>query len=190
MVYESLIAIVEKKVDNLADKWTKEVNKCQYLQTYRALSPEELFQRGQRLFTNLLNWLETGASNDDAANYFQKVGRDRIAEGFPLTEIYYALYLEKKVLWSSVAKEEDITGKLHAVDAIEFMSVINNYFDLGSFYIIRGYMNMLFSELSDSKKFSQAELEQLLTKGALFQESLRNVEDGMYGEGLHISILR
>ena len=98
MVYESLIAIVEKNVDNLADKWTKEVNKCQYLQTYRALTPEELLQRGQKLFSNLLNWLETGASNDDAANYFQKVGANRIAEGFPLTEIYYALYLEKKVL--------------------------------------------------------------------------------------------
>ena len=91
---------------------------------------------------------------------------------------------------SSVAREEDITRKLHAVDAIEFMSVINNYFDLGNFYIIRGYMNMLYSELSNSNKFSHQELERLFTKGALFQESLRNVEDGMYGEGLHINILR
>ncbi len=190
MVYESLIAIVEESVDNLAKSWSREVNNCEYLDTYKALPEKELFDRGQKLFTNLLHWLQTGASNEDAAKYFQEVGEERIGEGFPLSEVYYALYLEKKVLWSFVAWKEEITNKLKAVDAIEFMTVINNYFDLGNFYIIRGFMNKLYEDLSGSDKFSKEELEKIFSKGALYRETVKQIKDGMYGEGLNIGILR
>jgi hypothetical protein len=190
MVYESLIAIVEKNVDNLAETWTQEVKKSEYLNTYQSLSNTEVLSRGHLLFSNLLKWLQTGASNDDAAEYFQNVGEDRLKEGFPLSEVYYALYLEKKVLWSFVAWKDEITGRLKAVDAIEFMTVINNYFDLGNFYIIRGYMNKLFTQLTESKKFTKEELENMLSSGALYQESIKKIREKMYGEGLSIGLIR
>ncbi len=190
MVYESLMAIVEENIDKLTESWEQEVKKCEYLETYRSLSAEDLRAKGKLLFENLLHWLQTGASNDDAAKYFQQVGIERINEGFPLSEIYYALYLEKKVLWSFVVVKEEITGKLNAVDAIEFMSVINNYFELGNFYIIRGYMNELYKTLKQTGKFTEEELKNIISNGALFKESVRKVKDQMYGEGLSIGIIR
>jgi len=190
MVYESLIAIVESHLDNLTSTWVQEVKNTEYLKTYQSLTEDELNSRGNILFSNLLDWLMKGASNDDAAEYFKKIGTDRINEGFPLTEVYYALYLEKKVLWSFVAWKDEVTGILKAIDAIEFMTVINNYFDLGDFYIIRGYMNELYSHLSNTDKFSTEELEKIFTGGALYQESIKKIREKMYGEGLSIGIIR
>ncbi len=190
MVYESLIAIVESHLDNLTKTWAQEVKRSEYLETYKKLNDKELQSRGNILFSNLLDWLLKGASNEDAAVYFKEIGVNRIKEGFPLSEVYYALYLEKKVLWSFVAWKDEVQGILKAVDAIEFMTVINNYFDLGDFYIIKGYMREFYSHLTESGKFSKDELEKIVVKGALHQESVRETREKMYGEGLSIGIIR
>ena len=190
MVYESLIAIVESNIDNLTATWAQEVKKSKYLETYQKLSEKELFSRGHVLFSNLLEWLLKGASNDDAAFYFKEIGVERINEGFPLTEVFYALYLEKKVLWSFVAWKDEVTGRLKAIDAIEFMTVINNYFDLGDFFIVKGYMEQLYLQLLESNKFTKDELENLITSGALYQESIKKIKEKMYSEGLTIGLIR
>jgi len=190
MVYESLIAIVESHLDNLTNTWVQEVKRSEYLETYKRLSDKELKSRGNILFTNLLEWLLKGASNDDAAVYFKEIGEGRIKEGFPLSEVYYALYLEKKVLWSFVAWKDEVSGILKAIDAIEFMTVINNYFDLGDFYIIKGYMHELYKNLVETNKFEKEELEQIISGGALYQESIKQIHEKMYGEGLSIGIIR
>ena len=190
MVYESLIAILERHLEDLVENWVSEVKNSEYLETYQKLSDKELFNRGSILFSNLQDWLLKGASNDEIVYYFQKIGSDRINEGFPLSEVYYALYLEKKVLWSFVAWKDEVTGVLKARDAIEFMQVINNYFDLGDFYIIRGYMHELYSHISDSDKFTKEELEKMLTKGALYQESIKKIREQMYGEVLSVGMIR
>jgi hypothetical protein len=190
MVYESLIAILEKHLDDLTDSWVSEVKNSDYLETYQKLSDQKLFSRGNVLFSNLQDWLLNGASNDEAAKYFQEIGKERINEGFPISEVYYALYLEKKVLWSFVAWKDEVAGILTARDAIEFMSEINNYFDLGNFNIIRGYMHNLYSNISDSDKFTKKELENILTKGALYQESIKKIQRQMYSEGLSVGMVR
>jgi len=190
MVYESLIAILEKHLDDLTGSWVTEVKNSDYLETYQKLSDEKLFDRGNILFSNLQEWLLNGASNEDAAKYFQEIGIERINEGIPLSEVYYALYLEKKVLWSFVAWKDEVAGILTARDAIEFMSEINNYFDLGNFNIVRGYMNKLYSQISDCDKFTKEELEKLLTKGALYQESIKKIQQQMYSEGLSVGMVR
>ena len=190
MVYESLIAILETNLDNLTETWVTEVKRSEYLETYNKLDDDVLHKRGNILFSNLQDWLLKGALNDEVADYFQKIGIERINEGFPLSEVYYALYLEKKVLWSFVAWKDEVTGVLKARDAIEYITVINNYFDLGDFYIIRGYIHELYTHISDSDKFTKEELENLLTKGALYQESIKKIREQMYGEGLSVGMIR
>lgn len=190
MVYESLIAIVEGHLDNLTETWAQEVKRSEYLTTYKSLDDKELYNRGMILFSNLLNWLLKGASNEDAANYFKEIGEKRIKEGVPLTEVYYALYLEKKVLWSFVAWKDEVSGVIKAADAIEFMTVINNYFDLGDFYIIKGYLKEMYKHLQETNKFSNEELEQIFTGGALYQDSVKQIKEKMYSEGLSIGLIR
>lgn len=180
MIYESLIAIVEQNIEKLAQAWYVEIKRSEYMKTYNALSDEEILNRGRTLFSNLLKWLGTGADNEEIENFFENVGANRIKEGFPLSEVNYALYLEKKVLWSFVLIQDEITVTLSASDAVDFMNILNNYFDLGDFFIIRGYMNELFKHLDESRRFTKEELENLLTHGALSKESLEEIRAKLY----------
>lgn len=190
MVYESLIAIVESHLEKLTETWIQEVNGSQYLETYKKLSEVELHARGNLLFTNLLEWLLKGASNDDAAVYFTEVGSSRMREGFPLTEIYLALHLEKKVLWSFVAWKDEVTGILKPKDAIEFMTVINNYFDLGNLYIIKGFHTELYKNLANNIVDGSNKLEKNIAYTVLSHENVKVIKEKIFNEGLTISIVR
>ncbi|MEE9429505.1 MAG: hypothetical protein V3V16_00595 [Melioribacteraceae bacterium] len=187
MVYESLIAIVESHLSDLTQTWVDEVKKSTHLNTYQKLSDEELFNRGNTLFVNIQNWLINGASLDDAEIFFYNLGFKRFKENFPLTEIYYALHLEKKVLWSFIAWKDNTSRTLEAHDAIEFMTIINNYFDLGDFNLIRGYVDELHTQLSNSKKYNATELENLIPSKIKHQE---NISKYLFSEGLNIDSIK
>jgi len=190
MVYESLIAIVESQLSDLTQAWVDEVKKSTYLTTYRKLTDAELSNRGNTLFLNIQNWLLKGASIESAETYFYNLGSERFTERFPLTEIYYALHLEKKVLWSFVAWKDEVSGILEAHDAIEFMTIINNYFDLGDFNILRGYMNELHAQLKDTNKFTKEEIEKFIASGTLYKNSNKEINNNMFNEGLNIDLIK
>ena len=165
MQYGNLVPVLKTNILNLARMWMQEIKKSEYMVTYQALSEGELQKRGEAVFTNLIKWLDYGASNEDVKNYFEAVGSIRNDEGFPLSEVNYALYLVKKVFWCFSAWKEEIVGNMDSKQLIEFTTILNNYFDLGDFFIIRGYLNKLFKKLNETDKFSKAELEKLLIKG-------------------------
>ncbi len=190
MSYNNLIVSIEDNVDDIVRTWKEEITKSEYMTTYRELPDKALTERGKAVYNNLIQWLQSGASNKEIEQYFERIGAERNREGFPLTEVGYALYLSKKVFWSFSLWKEEITGLFDTGEAIEFMTVLNNYFDLGNFYIIRGYLKELFAKLDESQKFSKEELESYFLKGALYRESAKKIKETLYGTGTSIGVIR
>lgn len=190
MLYNDLIPLVENNVDTLAHMWVEEVKGSAYMQTYNKLEAEVLRQRGVLLYTNLVKWLKSGAKNEEVEDYFYKVGVERNKEGFPLSEVNYALYLEKKVFWSFIGWKEEVTSRFQVTEIIELMTILNNYFDLGDFFIIRGYLEELFKNLDNALKYSKDEIENFLVKGGLYQEKIRKIKENLYNEGLRSGIIK
>ncbi len=186
MVYESLISITEQYHLQMAQAWFEEVRKSDYLQTYNALSDPQLLERGKILFENFLKWLQTGADNSEIKKYFVELGKERCKEGFPLSEVNYALYLEKKVLWNFIAFKDKTQGRLTPSDVIEFTSVISGYFDMGEFFIIRGFSEAFAQELIKSGKFPEDKLSEFLN-GMLIKEANAKLPEDIYMETLDLS---
>ncbi len=166
MLYDNLISVLTTNIENLARMWVFEVKKSKYMKTYQTLPDEELLKRSKYVFINLIKWLESGASNEEVEQYFENVGAVRNKEGFPLSEVNYALYLVKKIFWSFSVWKDEIMGSFEKLETIEFITVLNNYFDLGDFFIIRGYFDELFNKLDKSHRFTKDEMEHILVKGA------------------------
>ena len=100
-------------------------------------------------------------------------------EGFPLTEVIYALYLVKKVFWCCVAwAKEDTELKPHdnCEYCIEFLTILGNYFDLGNFYLTRGYFQSIFKELDKTSLAEKDEMKKFLQKGIINLEDLDKEE--------------
>ncbi len=186
MVYESLISVAEKYKLQMAQAWFEEVKKNTYLTTYNSLSDPQLLERGKILFENFLKWLLTGADNEEIREYFTGLGKERCLEGFPMSEVNYALYLEKKVLWNFIAFKDPTQKKLTPTDVIEFTSVISGYFDMGEFFIIRAYSKTFAEKLIEAGKFSETELKEFLN-GMLIKEAETGLPENLYMETLDLS---
>ncbi len=184
MVYESLITILETNIEPLAEMWAAEVKASGYMHKYKALSLDELEKRGNVLFTNLLKWLRTGAYNEEVEYYFDGVGRQRMAEGIPLAEIEHGLYLEKKVVWSFVVWKEEILYELAREEMIEVMSIINNYFDLGSFSIIHGYLDEMTNKLKTAGYLEKGEIKKIIHGVVSPKEKDKSAGLSVYSEPL------
>lgn len=176
MATANLSKIVEDQIDDLKSEWLEEVRKSEYLATYKTFSDQEVINRGEAVYSHLRDWLKEGATNQSSEEYFEKVGAVRFQERFPLTEVHYAIYLLKKIFWNRIDWRDKVTGAFETSNATKIMNVFNDYFDLASFSITKGYFNELLESISEEKKFSKEDLKQLLTKGKLDPEILEDDE--------------
>ncbi len=176
MTTRNLSKIVDDQIDDLKQEWLNEVRKSEYLATYKSFNDEETIKRGEAVFTHLSEWLKEGATNKSAEEYFEKVGTIRFNERFPLTEVHYAIYLLKKIFWSRIDWRDKVTGAFETSNATKIMNVFNDYFDLASFSITKGYFNELLNSIKDDKSISKEDLKKLLTKGKLDPEVLEDDE--------------
>jgi hypothetical protein len=172
----NLSKIVDDQIDELKKEWLEEVRKSEYLATYKSFNDVETVKRGEAVYSHLRDWLKEGATNKGAENYFEKVGESRFDERFPLTEVHYAVYLLKKIFWSKIDWRDKVTGAFETTNATKIMNVFNDYFDLASFSITKGYFNALLNSIKDAKSISKDELKELLTKGKLDPEALEDDE--------------
>ncbi len=165
MVHKKLIDVVKNNISELADAWLDEARKSENMLTYHKLTDDEIKGRGKQVFENLSKWLEGGANVDEVEKYFCMVGKTRINEGFPLTEVHFALYITKKILYNYIDWRDAVSGSFSNSSATQILSTFNNYFDLGNFFITKGYLNELFEKLDESKKLSRSDLKNLLLVG-------------------------
>lgn len=176
MATANLSKIVDEQIDELKTEWLDEVRKSEYLSTYKTFNDEETIKRGEAVYSHLSDWLKENSTNESAEKYFQNVGAIRFNERFPLTEVHYAIYLLKKIFWSKIDWRDKVSGAFETSNATKIMNVFNDYFDLASFNITKGYFNELLKSISDDKKLSKDDLKQLLTKGKLNPEVLEDDE--------------
>jgi hypothetical protein len=176
MANANLSRIVDEQIDLLKKEWLSEVRKSEYLKTYKAFSDEETLIRGEAVYLHLSEWLKEGATNQSAEKYFEEVGANRFKERFPLTEVHYAIYLLKKIFWNNIDWRDKVTGSFETSNATKIINVFNDYFDLASFNITKGYFNELLNSINDNKKLSKEDLKSLLTKGQLDPEELEDDE--------------
>lgn len=173
-MYDNIIKYIQNNTADFVKKWSDSVRESDFMTHYIELSDDELSRRCSAVYKNLINWLKSGASDDSSEQYFESVGIDRINEGFSLTEINYAFFLTKKVLFSTLLNDEAFLKEKNSKQTIQLMFTLGNFFDLGNFYIVRGYSAQISKKLNESKKFSREEVEMIMSKSQLDEDELDN----------------
>ncbi|MCB0743104.1 MAG: hypothetical protein KDC67_04310 [Ignavibacteriae bacterium] len=176
MAAGNLSQIVDEQIDDLKKEWLAEVRKSDYLTTYKSVNDEETIKRGEAVYVHLSDWLKGTPGKQSAEEYFELVGANRFDERFPLTEVHFAVYLLKKIFWSKIDWRDKVTGSFTTSNATKIMNVFNDYFDLASFNVTKGYFNQMLKSIKDDKMISKEDLKTLLTKGKLDPEKLEDDE--------------
>ncbi|MCP4715116.1 MAG: hypothetical protein GY868_08370 [Deltaproteobacteria bacterium] len=165
MISRNLVNMIRSNTDKLGEKWMRAVKESERMKAYQKLSDEELKKRNRVFFENLVGWIDEGAASDDIKSYFARIGRERYNERIPLDEINFAIIIAKKVLWNFILSEGFFSNALAIYQALEMLTVMYNFFDLGSFYIGKEYQEEMYEKIKTSGKFSEEELDEYIFPG-------------------------
>jgi hypothetical protein len=166
MLDNKLLTMIEKNSAHMAAVWAKTMRDSEYAKSYHKLPDDELTHRCQDVFDHLRNWIESDFSMMQIGKVYATVGKQRYLEGVPLCQVQYALHLTKKVLWNYLFSEGILNSALEIYQAIDLIVRVTNFFDIASFYIIRGYMEEIYIQLGQSHCTEMDKLQASFPEGS------------------------
>ncbi|RPJ55459.1 MAG: hypothetical protein EHM23_26160 [Acidobacteria bacterium] len=162
MIYRRIVDLIKRDPERLAASWCSHIKRSEVTVNYHRLSDAELIARHTRVFEGLAQWLEHSMTRDELNRFYSHLGRERYAERFPLCQVQYALLIAKRNFWELVQSQGLLDSSLEFYQAMQLMSSIDLYFDLGTFYIIRGYMDAMSNKLQESAGLTDEQLQDLV----------------------------
>lgn len=159
MLSNRLIVLISENTDKLGEQWARRVKKTEQMKEHHKLLEKELKKRNVRFFSNLAKWFEEGATHDKIKDYFNKIGGERYHEGIPLGEVHFGFIIAKSILWNLILSKGLFQSSQAIFQALEMITMIYNYFDLGFFHVGEEYMEEMCKRIRLSKKFTDEELE-------------------------------
>jgi len=167
--YEQFIHHLAQKKDDLAQRWFQKLITTEYTPTYRKLSEEEILRRGREDFAQLAHWLGENPDMKQIGSTYVQMGKARYLEGFPLSEIHFAFHLSKSVLWDELATSGILNTSLDLYQGINFLLHLQNFYDMATFYLIRGYQEALYHRMTQDPAISAEARERLFPQGSFLR---------------------
>ena len=140
MLYQKYIRLVEDHAEHLTNQWIHQVRNNPSTPGYKNMPEHLLDMRVYDVFKRLGNYLMRDEPDfNKTAEHFIKLGRERANEGLKVSEVIYALILERVVIWNFIAEEGLINSTLELHDALGFYAKMNNFFDKAVYFVAKGF---------------------------------------------------
>jgi hypothetical protein len=170
MLSSTLLLMIENNSELMAAAWRQGIKQSPYSKTYQRFSDAELDRRARDVYENLGKWLDRDTTMDQIGEAYIQIGRRRYQEGFPLCEVQFGLHYTKKVLWDHILSEGILTNALEIYQALDLAIRLENFFDLASFYIIRGWLRELTLKMEQSGTVNHDNLKAFFPIGSFALE--------------------
>jgi len=171
----------------IAKRWAKLVSSSDNTKTYRKLPEKELIKLAKDVYDNLGRWLDPETSQEEIARIYTDLGAERYEQGYPLCEIQYVIHYHKRVLLNYIFSEGLMPDTLTLYRVTEFVMEINNFFDLASFYVTRGFQEALFKKIIAQKGVDKNKIEDIFPRGSFYykkEPDFRTFEKALEGFNL------
>lgn len=162
--------IIKRDATKIAERWTKTVRHSKHMKEFQRIEDDRLTIMNARVYEHLATWLQEGAPKEEVAEYFLTVAKRRFQAGIPLVEAHYAFYLSKREIWHYLQDQSALSDSLSLVIALDMLIAIYDYFDLGSFYVTRGYLEAMYGDMAAKEKIKPALLNRYFLDHQYFKE--------------------
>ena len=135
------------------------------------MKDEELVEVNSAFYPVLAKILDKGLDRNLLGNYFVNTGKKRMEQGFPVSEIIYAMNLAQKMIIEYIMTEYAPENPVRMYQSIEIISRISEFFILGCFYLSKGYLEMVYTGMSKKDKVSEEMLRKYFKDDFFFKDN-------------------
>ena len=148
MVDNALIDDLNLKARDFAALWKNLVRKAPQLKHYNTMSDEALIEADAPLYSVLSKTLDRGLDRSLIGNYFVTIGKNRMQEGYPVSEIIYAVNLAQKIVLEYIMTEFAPQSPVRMYQSMGIISEVSEFFLLGCFYLTKGFLEAVYTKMN------------------------------------------
>ncbi len=137
MLSSRLLHLISDHCDEIAARVLRRLGRDSKLLELGRLPESELRERTREILRNLGNWMVS--REEDLANRYERLGRQRFEEGIPLHEVVYGLQVIRESMINYI-RDQGLGStplEIYAEEELEHGS--DRVFDTIIYYFVRGY---------------------------------------------------
>jgi len=148
MVDHVLIDNLNLKARDFTVKWMHMVRKAKQLNHYNKMNDDELLEADSGVYSLLSKTLDKGLNRDDIGGFFVRLGKKRMREGYPISEIIFAINLVERVVIEYILTEFAPENPVRMYQSMGIISRISEFFLLGCFYLTKGFLEAVYTKMN------------------------------------------
>jgi hypothetical protein len=170
MIDGILIDTLNLRARDFALRWKNFVRKAPQLKQYNDIDDDALIELAQPFYRLLSQVLDRGLDRSLVGGFFVKLGKKRLNEGFPVSEVVYAINLAHQSVIEFLMTEYAPENPVRMYSAMGAMTRIAEFFMLGSFYMIKGFFEETYTSMSRRDNISEDLLKKYFSDDFFFKK--------------------
>jgi len=175
MIDQSLLNDLDRNARDFAIRWKNAVRQAQQLKHYNNMDDEDLIEKYTPFFPLLAKILDRGLDRNRLGSFFANLGKSRMQEGFPISEIIYAISLLERILIEYITTEYAPENPIKMYQSMGVVSQISEFFLLGCFYLTKGYLEAVYTKMNRNDSVSEELLKKYFKDDFFFKEAQSGV---------------
>lgn len=139
MLSDALVGLIREHSTELARLWLDEVRASPTTASYAKADPAELLELVTTALSQFSRWLSGHEADQEVADFYFNVGRQRRVQGFHNHEILSALTLLKKHIWAFAHRHAVCRRSIDVYRVLELNRRIVVFYDHAMYHATRGF---------------------------------------------------
>lgn len=169
MITKAFLNLVTGHGDNICHLWIKKIRASENMKHYVSMSDNELLEKSKVILTLLARWLELEASKNEIGSSFVKLGKSCFDVKMPVSELIFAINLARKSVVEYILQENEMNDAASMYMAVDLISRIAEFFQLGTYYIIKGFLESVYKNLQKNESLNDSILKNYFSDDFFFK---------------------
>jgi hypothetical protein len=171
MVDRILIDTLNLKSRDFATRWMDKIHKAEQLKHYNTLGDEQLIAAQIGIYPVLARTLDRGIDRSLVGGFFVGMGKDRMRDGYPISEIIYAVNLSQQTVIEYITNDFIIDNPMKMYQAMGTINSVAEFFLLGCFYLTKGFLEETYTDMSSNGAVSKDLLKRYFKDDFFFKQN-------------------
>jgi len=152
MLLKSLDDILVGTDPGIGKRWVAAIKESTtQIKVFDKLSEEELLSVHAEILRKLGRWLGRSADKNEIGAFFVTLAKEYCAQGVPLSELTFALMLDRKAVAEHIAGGVELEGAFQIYALMEAVNMTSDFFFLGMHYATKGFLEETFQRFRNGE---------------------------------------
>jgi hypothetical protein len=170
MVDGTIIDTLNINARDLAARWKNLIHKAPQLKSYNQIGDARIIEEGARIYPLLSRILDRGLDRVALGDFFVRLGKEKMQDGFPISEVIYAINLCQQVVVQYIMTDFVLDSTIRMYQAMGVVNKVAEFFLLGCFYLTKGFLESTYTTMKGVDSVSEEFLKKYFRDDFFFKK--------------------